>query len=266
MVFPEISRKLHFRQTPKEPTEFFLNAFLQTFEYREKNKIKRNDFVSLLLDLKDYFTPVELAAESLLVFIGGFETSSTLLTFTLYELALAPEIQDRLRDEIKSELSENDGKLTYEMLFGMKYLDMVINEALRKYPPIPTGGRRCTKQYQIPGTNLIIPKGCPVTLAFYSVHRDPEHYPEPDKFDPERFSPENAKKRTPYTFLPFGEGPRNCIGMRFGLMQSKLAVVKILQHFEVLVNDKTTIPMQFIPSSPFLSPVGGMWLDLKAIE
>jgi cytochrome P450 family 6 len=123
--FPNFSRKLHLRQNPKEPSDFFLNTFLQTFEYREKNNVKRNDFVSMLLGLKDSFTPEELAAEGFLVYAGGFETSSTLITFACYEIARDMEIQQRLRDEIKSGLEENDGKLTYDMLFGFKYLDQV---------------------------------------------------------------------------------------------------------------------------------------------
>lgn len=175
-------------------------------------------------------------------------------------------MQERLREEIISDLFENEEKLTYDMLFGLKYLDMVTNETLRKYPPIPTGGRMCTKEYQIPGTNLTIPKGTPVTIATYSFHRDPANFPEPDKFDPERFSPENVKNIKPFTFFPFGEGPHNCIGMRFGLMQSKLALLKIIQNFEVSVTERTPIPMKFVPSSPFLAPLGGMWLNLKKIE
>lgn len=121
------------------------------------------------------------------------------------------------------------------------------------------------KDYPIPGTKLTIPKGASVELPVYSLQHDPEHYPEPEKFDPERFSAENVKARNPFTFLPFGEGPHNCIGIRFGLMQSKIAVLKIIQNFELSPSDKTPIPMKFIASSPVLSPVGGMHLNLKKI-
>jgi cytochrome P450 family 6 len=210
--FPNLCRKLRIALTPKEAADFFLNSFLQTFEHREKNNIKRNDFVSLLLGLKNSYTPTELAAEGLLVFTGGSETSSTLIMFTCYELALNLDIQQRLRDEINSGLEENDGKLTYEMLYSLKYLDMVVSESLRKYPPIPGNLRKCTKDYTVPGTSMTISKGTSVQIFSYSLHRDPEYYPEPDKFDPERFTPENSKARNPFTYLPFGEGPRNCIG------------------------------------------------------
>lgn len=264
--FPDLARKLHIRTNAKEPADFFLKTFLETMEYREKNNIRRNDFVSMLLGLKESFTREELAAEGFIVFAGGFETSSTLTQFTLYELALNPDIQERLRDEIRSEADENNGKVTYDMLFGMKYLEMVFNESLRKYPPIPNTARQSVKDYKIPGTDLTIPAGTNIEIPIYSLHHDPEYYPEPSKFDPERFSPENSKDRHQFTFLPFGEGPRNCIGLRFGLMQSKIAVVKILQNFEVTPSDRTPIPMKFVPQSPFLAPVGDMWLNFKKIE
>lgn len=205
---PNLARKLGILFNPKECGEFFLNTMLQTFDYREKNQIPRNDFVSLLLGLKESFTKTELAAEGMLVFAGGFETSSALMSFTLYELALNEEIQDRLREEISRGVEENGGKITYDLLFGLKYLDMVVNESLRKYPPIPDGIRKCTKDFKVPGTDLVIEKGTNIQIPTFSLHRDEEFWDESEKFDPERFNEENAKKIVPFTYLPFGDGPR----------------------------------------------------------
>lgn len=211
MNLPDIARMLKIRSNPKDAGDFFLNTFLQTFEYRQANNIVRNDFVSLLLGLKHLYTPLELAAEGFLVFAAGYETSSTLMTFTLYELALNQDMQDKLRAEIITAIEENDEKLTYELLFELKYLDMVVNEALRKYPPIPILFRKCVKDYKIPGTNLTIPKDIKALINVYSLHHDSEYFPDPSKFDPERFSDENIKNIKPFTFLPFGEGQRNCM-------------------------------------------------------
>ncbi|CRL05219.1 CLUMA_CG018250, isoform A [Clunio marinus] len=219
--FPNLARKLHLPANTEEPTNFFKNAFLQTIEYREKNNIKRNDFVSLLLGMKEHFTPLELAAESFLVYNGGFETSSTLITFALLELALNPDIQDKLRKEINLSLEENENKLTYDALFGMKYLEKVMNETLRKHPPIPNTVRRCVKDYPIPGTSLILPKDTNIEIPIYSLHQDPEHYPNPSKFDPERFSPEMVKARDSATFIPFGDGPRNYTTPTKNLIEEK---------------------------------------------
>lgn len=170
--FPDLARKLHLRANTNETADFFLKTFLETMDYRERNKIKRNDFVGMLLGLKDFFTKEELAAESFIMFVGGFETSSTLMQFTLYELALNSDIQERLRKEIKSAADENDGKVTYDTLLGVKYLDMVFNKSLRKYPPLPGTARHSVKEYKIPGTALTIPAGTNVEIPIYSLHHD----------------------------------------------------------------------------------------------
>lgn len=203
--FPDLSRKLHLRFIDKEIADFYFKTFSETLEYREKYRVNRNDFVSLLLGLKDIYNKEELAAEALLVHFGGFETSSALITFTLYELALNQEVQDRLRDEITTGIEENDGKLTYDLLFAFKYLDMIVNEALRKYPPIATPMRKCTKEYKIPNTDLVIPKGTIIQLNSFSLQRDPDYFPDPEKFDPERFSEDNIRNIKPFTNIPFGE-------------------------------------------------------------
>ncbi|KAG5669753.1 hypothetical protein PVAND_000047 [Polypedilum vanderplanki] len=265
-AWPDLSRKLGILFTPKEAGDFFHHTFLQTFENRTKNPIERHDFVQLLLNLKDTFTPTELAAEAFLVYAGGFESSSTLMQFTLYELALNQDMQDRLRKELIEGIEENDGKLTYDLIFSFKYLNMVIQESLRKYPPIPNTFRKATKDYQFPDTNLIIPKGTNIILNTYSLHRDPEYFPEPEKFDPERFSAENVRNIRPYTMLPFATGPRNCLGERFALMQSKIGITKLITNFVFMPCDKTTIPMKYVPSAPFLAPVNGIQLKVEKFK
>lgn len=204
------------RVNPKEPVDFLHKVFIETIKQREKSGAQRNDYVQLLLKLKESasLTIDEMSAEAFIFFSGGFETSSTALTFCLYELCLNPEIQTRLRKEIQDGLEENEEKLSYDLLFHYQYLDMVLNEVLRKYPVIPVMMRKCTKTYAIPGTDLVINQGQGVMIPIYSIQHDAEHYPLPERFDPERFSPENSANRNPLTFLAFGEGPRNCIGMR----------------------------------------------------
>lgn len=211
MVFttscPGISRKMRLLANPKEPCDFLMKVFMETLKQREKNPDQRNDFIKLLLKLRETVSLglEEMAAESFIFFSGGFETSSSSLTFFLYELALHPEIQQKLRNEIQAGLNENDGKLSYDLLFGFQYLDMVAKETLRKYPIVGGMLRKCTKEYKIPGTELVIAEGNNVLLPIYSVQHDPEYYPDPEKFDPERFSPENSEHRNPITFIVFGK-------------------------------------------------------------
>ena len=96
---------------------------------------------------------------------------------------------------------------------GLQYLDKVVNETLRKYPTIGFLPRICTETYKVPDTDLVLEKGTRVIIPVYGIHHDPDYYPDPEIFDPERFNDENKAKRPNYTFLPFGEGPRICIGM-----------------------------------------------------
>lgn len=134
------------------------------------------------------------------------------MSFALYELALNPDIQDKLADEIREKLSQNDDKLTYDLIQEMTYLDMVVSETLRKFPPVGNLFRQVTKPYTIPDTNIQLDTQSRVFIPVYAIHRDPQYYPDPEKFDPERFTPEKKAKMHPMVYMPFGEGPRNCIG------------------------------------------------------
>ncbi|PSN38878.1 hypothetical protein C0J52_18965 [Blattella germanica] len=214
-------------------------------------------------DVISSYLPIDsVAAQAFVFFAAGFETSSTTMTFCLYELALNPDIQDRVRKEILKVLDKHDGKITYESILEMSYLDQVVSETLRKYPPVPILNRECTNEYMIPGTDVVIEKGTPIVIPVVSLQHDPKHYPNPEKFDPDRFTEEEIQKRHPYVYLPFGEGPRICIGMRFGLMQTKVGLVSILSKFEIGVSEKTSIPLVMNKMSFILAPKGGMWLKI----
>lgn len=136
---------------------------------------------------------------------SGYETSSSVSLYTIYELALNPDIQERLRIEIKTGIEQNGGKLTYDMLVGFKYLEMCVKESMRMHPPAFIM-RKCTKDFRVPDTNLLIPEGTQLNINVFSFHRDPEYFAEPLKFDPERFSAENIGNIEPFTYFPFGEG------------------------------------------------------------
>nr|CAD7420880.1 unnamed protein product [Timema poppensis] len=128
-------------------------------------------------------------------------------------------------------------------------MDAVVDETLRKYPPVGSLARFCTKDYKIPGTNINIDKETSVIIPVYAIHHDPRYYPEPEKFDPEWFSDENIKIRPKFTYLPFVEGPRICIGLRFGLMQVKVGLTALLSKYKFSVNEKTSTPVTFNPIS-----------------
>ncbi|CAO2630644.1 Cytochrome P450 3A31 [Lemmus lemmus] len=124
----------------------------------------------------------------------------------------------------------------------MEYLDMVLNEILRLYPIGFRIDRVCKQDVDVDG--VLVPKGSVVMIPVYALHHDPQYWPEPEEFHPERFSKENKGSINPYVYMPFGNGPRNCIGMRFALMSMKLALTKVLQNFSFQPCKETQIPMK----------------------
>ncbi|XP_035716599.1 cytochrome P450 9e2 isoform X1 [Folsomia candida] len=203
-----------------------------------------------------------IVSNCVLFILAGFDTTQSLLLFCVYALAIYPEIQDKLRKEVETVLEEGDGDFTYDSVHKMGYLDMVIHETLRFYPPQPVTDRACNQDYLLPGTGVTISKKEAILVPIIGIHHDERYYPEPEKFDPERFSPENKGKLNQFAFLPFGQGPRNCIGMRFALTEVKLVIAQLVHNFEIEPSKRTLIPMEY-QNGASLKPKGGMWLALK---
>uniref|UniRef100_A0A182PYV4 Uncharacterized protein n=1 Tax=Anopheles epiroticus TaxID=199890 RepID=A0A182PYV4_9DIPT len=280
-TFKTLAKRIGMKLTDEGVERFFLQVVRETVEYREMNNVQRNDFMNLLLQIKNKgsldggdepikgaasgLTMNELAAQVFVFFLAGFETSSTTMNFCLYELAKNPDIQERLREEIERAVEENGGEVTYDMVMGVQYLDNVINETLRKYPPIESLSRVPMLDYTVPGTKLVIPKDTFIQIPVYAIHRDPDFYPEPDQFNPDRFLPEQVKQRHPYVFLPFGEGPRICIGLRFGVMQAKIGLITLLRNFRFSPSSQTPSTIVFDPKSFILSPTTGNYLKVDKI-
>lgn len=164
----------------------------------------------------------EIISQCFQFFLAGFDTTSLVLTFLTYELCANPDIQQRLYEEIAETNRNLDGnRLNYETLQKMKYMDMVISEGLRKWPAVGVTDRLCVKDYLCEyGDNekFRFEKGVGLWIPVYGFHHDPKYYPEPEQFDPERFSDENKSNIVPGTYLPFGIGPRNCIGILIALV------------------------------------------------
>ncbi|XP_050547770.1 probable cytochrome P450 6a13 isoform X2 [Daktulosphaira vitifoliae] len=276
-ISPTLRKMLCISDWPVEAMKFFQCAFYEILDYREKNNIIRNDLIGILLNArKDLivnkleptvnFKETDIIAQAFVMFVAGFETVSNTMCFCLYELALNKDIQDRLRDNISNAKlmdSTNDKK---EYLHSLKYLDMVLSETLRKYPPLPIIIREVSVPYQLPNENLVLPKGMKIIVPAYSIHMDPVYYPNPMKFDPERFSPEENNKRQSGIYLPFGEGQRVCLGKRFAELEMKLALSELLSKYEVLPCEKTLIPMTFQKRTiNIVAKNNTLWLKFKPI-
>uniref|UniRef100_A0AAQ4R8S3 unspecific monooxygenase n=1 Tax=Gasterosteus aculeatus aculeatus TaxID=481459 RepID=A0AAQ4R8S3_GASAC len=201
----------------------------------------------------------EILSQAMIFIFAGYETSSGTLGFLAYNLATNPDIQKTLQEEI-DETFPNKARPTYDALMQMEYLDMVLNESMRLYPSGNRLDRVSKSSVEIEG--VTIPKGTVVMIPVYTLHREPTLWPEPDDFKPERFSKENKDSIDPYSYLPFGAGPRNCIGMRFALLMMKLSVVEILQNFSFVTCKETQIPLE-LSTDGFTTPKDSINLKLE---
>nr|XP_033341784.1 cytochrome P450 6k1-like [Megalopta genalis] len=267
-------------------TNFFTTMFRETVEYRETHNIVRKDFLNLLMQLirdgyvnpdddsvsentqakaaENKLTMKEASAQAYVFYLAGFETSSTTATFCLYELAKNQDIQDNLRDEIRNVVKKHGG-ITYNAINDMRFLDKVISETLRKYPPVAFLNRVCTKEVLLESTGVTVPLGTPLVIPVYGIQNDRKIYPDPEKFDPDRFSEENIKSRHPYVYLPFGEGPRVCIGLRFGLIQVKVAIINALLNHRVKPTPGMPDTLEFLGGTIVLIPKGGVHLNFETV-
>ncbi|XP_042336763.1 cytochrome P450 3A24-like [Sceloporus undulatus] len=266
VIFPFLKpllETLKFSLTPRSITEFFTGAFKKIKKDRQKNGHKdRVDFLQMMLDsqssgdiseeAKSYkaLNDKEILTQAIVFVFAGYEPTSSTLSYMAYCLATHPDVQQRLQEEIDEALP-NQATPVYDTLLKMEYLDMVVSETLRLYP---LGGRieRVSKN-TVEINGVTIPKGTVTMIPAFVLQRDPEHWPEPEEFRPERFSKENRQTLDPYVYLPFGAGPRNCIGMRFALLSLKVAAVVLLQRFSFWTCKETPIPLE-LDSKGFLQP------------
>lgn len=247
--FPKFSKLLNLKFFGDEHVEFYRSLVLDTMKHRTAHGIVRPDMIQLLMESKKgslkmdetvindgfatvaestenrnlgnakrVWTDADYTSQCFLFFLAGFETSSTLMCLAVHELAVNKHVQMRLVQEIDEVRKQLDGKpLTYEILQKMEYLDMVVSETLRLWPPAVATDRACTIPYQLVnesnGQKINFKLGDGIWIPILGLHRDPRYFPNPDVFDPERFSVENRSKIVPFTYMPFGVGPRNCIGM-----------------------------------------------------
>lgn len=244
---------------PKSVVNFFTRSIKRMKESRLKDTQKhRVDLLQLMInsqnskemDAHKGLSNEELVAQGVIFIFAGYETTSSSLSLLVYELATHPDVQQKLQEEIDATFP-NKVPPTYDGLAQMEYLDMVVNESLRIFPVTPRLERSCKKDVEIHG--VFVPKGTVMMVPIFALHRAPELWPEPEEFRPERFSKKNKDTINPYTYLPFGTGPRNCIGMRFALMNMKLALVRVLQNFSFKPCKETQIPLK-ISSQGLIQP------------
>lgn len=179
----------------------------------------------------DSLTDEEILNEITFLIIGGVETVASAISYALYNISLHPEIQEKLYEE---QLEITDGKVDSEIEYKdtvkMKYLERVIKESMRIHTPAPLFGRQITENTKLPD-DTELEAGTNILLLPYLTHRNPKLFPNPEKFDPDRFL---NTSYSPYAYFPFCAGPRNCIGLKIGMVQVKFTLASVLRRFNIL--------------------------------
>jgi len=229
-------------------TKFMENLLIE----RNKGNQKYNDFPEMATESISAYTKVEngktvpmwtkeevdeiVAGQGVIFLLAGFDTTANTLTSSCFILARHPEIQEKIYEEVMSKI-DHYGDVCHEMLSDLPYLDQFINEILRMYSPVPFVERSCNKDIVCEGIH--IPKGTLISVSPYALHYSEEYYTDPYTFNPDRWNAENKAKLDPFAFMPFGAGPRNCVGMRFALEEIKMVLCSLVKDFRFFPVEET---------------------------
>ncbi|CAG9769253.1 unnamed protein product [Ceutorhynchus assimilis] len=210
---------------------------------------------------KEYFDENWLVAQSSTLAIAAFVPTSSFFALSLYELSLNQECQEKLREEIFEHIRDENFDI-YDRIMEMKYLNMVVAEVLRIYPLGDFVNRNCNRDYVIEATGLRIEKGTPIMISINAMHTDPKFYPDPFRFDPERFKNGTKELENAGVYLPFGCGQRRCLGERFAPVVIKIALVEVLRKFKFEPCNETERPVIFDSQVINTSPLNGVKLRI----
>lgn len=279
-----VSKRFGTRGFTADVVRFFDSIVHDTIASRDRDGIERPDMIQLLMQARDgqlsadadaatttkpKWTRDDITAQCYLFFLAGFETISTALSNVCQELVENPAVQRRLRDEcdaLAAQMAEvGQTSLAFDDLAQLKYMDMVIAETTRKYPT-PFLDREARTDYPMrlaDGRVVVVPKGTSILIPTIGIHHDAEYFPDPQRFDPERFSEANRPNIDTMAFMPFGLGPRSCIGMRMAQMELKAFLFVFLRRFELLRHETTQIPLRFGRGGFGLLPERGINVHLK---
>ncbi|XP_075986809.1 cytochrome P450 6k1-like [Anticarsia gemmatalis] len=269
MIFfvPAVAAIMKLKFFSEPATNYVKKLFWDVVEERKKtNNPSNQDLLHLMLQLKENLKlPVgsdkELAdnlmlAQAAVFILGSIETSSTTLSYCLHELAYHPQVQEKLYKEV-SEAMEQTGKdiLEFNDLLELRYLTACVKETLRKFPTLAFLDRVCNRTYQLTD-DVTIEKGTPVYINVHAIQRNEKYYPEPEEWKPERFVDSSTDNDNhDFTFLPFGEGPRFCIGKRYGMLQVRAAIAQMVMKYRFEPKDPYNVETD--PYSVILGPKGG---------
>lgn len=270
---PLLGKIFKMRFLPKKADHFFRTIIANVMEQRRREEIPRNDFLQLMVDLEraegDKFDLESLTSQAVSFFIDGYETSSAVLSFVGHQLSVHPKVQEKLRAEVMSVLNKYDGVITYDALKEMTYMEQVISESQRIVATLGVLEKVCTEETELKGSDGLVyrvPRGMHILIPVAGLQEDPRYWENPKVFDPERFSPERKQSIERFTFLPFGEGPRICVGMRMAQLQIKACLATLMRKYSLELSPKTQLPLKMVSSSLLVAAEGGLWSIIRPIQ
>ncbi|XP_045501112.1 cytochrome P450 3A19-like [Colias croceus] len=271
--WPELVDVFRFTLFPKSSIRYFKKVFQLLIEKRKYNVDKgedAKDLLGALVKLKQekecedvVFTDDLIVSQGAIFLQGGYDTSAVTLAFCVYELAFNADYQERLyRELLEAKINNNNAELDTQTLSQLVYLNCVIKETLRMYPAMGWLDRIAANDYKI-DEKLTIKAGTPIYVNAVGMHYDPKYFPNPRKFMPDRFLPENEKNIIPYTYMPFGEGPRNCIGSRFAKMNLQHILSRVVLAYEIRPQPNSPKPceVKMEKHALFLAPGENLYVD-----
>ncbi|KAF5272199.1 hypothetical protein FQA39_LY01281 [Lamprigera yunnana] len=242
IIFNHTERGQKFKEAIDYVHDFTGNLVRQRREefFSKKDAVFEDDskkpFLEHLLGLSDQMTFLELRHEVDLFITAGSDTITTTTGYVLVCMGMYPDIQEEVAKELDEVFGKTNRPITKDDLSKLIYMEKVVKETMRIYPPVPVIARSITEDVDLDG--IILPSGVSAAICIIGIHRDPETWPDPLKFDPTRFDAEEVAKRHPYSFIPFSAGPRNCIGIKFAMMSMKVLLSTILRSYKVHTNIK----------------------------
>ncbi|XP_073969697.1 probable cytochrome P450 6a14 [Rhodnius prolixus] len=288
--FPKLFKALGITFNKPDVIKYFCELIKNTLEYRKKNNVHRNDFIQMMIQLQekgyvelqtkddsDDFLEIDtntyktesfeisddlILGQAFTFLTSGFEASAIVSTYFLYELVKHPSVMKKVKEEITYHAKDNKS-LTYDAIREMNYLEQCVKETLRKHSPAPVLFRACTKEYALPN-GYIVPVGETVIVPIRAIHYDPHHFPEPNEFRPERFDADRVVH--PCAFLPFGNGPRMCIAMRFVMVQLKYTLAKLLMNYDFTLSPKTVEPLTLDNKNFISTPKQRVYLNVTKVN
>ncbi|KAG8234731.1 hypothetical protein J437_LFUL000965 [Ladona fulva] len=220
----------------------FTNKVTNYEDDAEVRPKKRKAFMDILIEAsyadgpenKPFLSDLDIREEVDTFMFEGHDTTASSISWTLYLLGRHPDIQERVWQEVDEVLGD-ERISSMQKLTELRLLDRCIRESLRLYPSVPLIARKLREDVKL--GDYIAPAGSEVFIHLILAHRDPDIFPEPDKFDPDNFLPENCEKRPPFAFVPFSAGSRNCIGQKFALQEMKTVLATILRNYRLESTD-----------------------------